>query len=121
VAATFLVKAEFCGWLIERRGEYYIRGRSSAFSRLGATLCVGCPCLLDRRLSLLLPERRLGLAMPLIGCSGNSLCSSSDRLLTLCLCMQHTCEAFLLVVHAGKVGQMLQVPGGQAGQAAVEA
>ena len=53
-----------------------------------------------------------GSSFPLVSLIGNGLCSHGSRLSTVLHRLQHTRAAFLLVLHAGKCGLMLQSPRG---------
>jgi hypothetical protein len=68
-----------------------------------------------------LPACFLGLSVPRGSLIGNRLCSRGSRLSTLLLRLQCTCAAFLLVLHAGKCGLMLQSPRGLASEPGKEA
>ncbi len=63
----------------------------------------------------------LGLLVPRGSLIGEGLCSCGSRLSTLLLRLQCTCAAFLLVLHAGKCGLMLQSPRGLASEPGEEA
>jgi hypothetical protein len=52
---------------------------------------------------------------------GNGLCSRGSCLSKLLRHLQCTCEAFLLVLHAGKCGLMLQSPRGLSSEPGEEA
>jgi len=67
------------------------------------------------------PACFLGLSVPRGSLIGNGLCSRSSRLSMLLLRLQCTCTAFLLVLHAGKCGLMLQSPRGLASKPGKEA
>jgi hypothetical protein len=69
----------------------------------------------------LFPNCRLGLSVPLISLIGNDLCSRGSRLSTLLLRLQRMRTVFLLVLHAGKCGLMLQSPQGLASEPGEEA
>ena len=62
-----------------------------------------------------------GSSFPLVSLIGNGLCSHGSRLSTMLLRLQRTRAAFLLVLHAGKCGLMLQSPRGLASEPGEEA
>jgi hypothetical protein len=62
-----------------------------------------------------------GSSFPLVSLIGNGLCSHGSRLSTVLHRLQHTRAAFLLVLHAGKCGLMLQSPRGLASKPGKEA
>jgi len=68
-----------------------------------------------------LPVCFLGLSVPRGSLISNGLCSRGSHLSTLLLRLQCTCAAFLLVLHAGKCGLMLQSPRGPASKPGEEA
>ncbi len=68
-----------------------------------------------------LPVCFLGLSVPRGSLISNGLCSRGSHLSTLLLRLQCQCAAFLLVLHAGKCGLMLQSPRGPASKPGEEA
>ena len=67
------------------------------------------------------PACFLGLSVPRSSLIGNGLCSRGSRLSMLLLRLQCTCAAFLLMLHAGKCGLMLQLLRGLASEPGKEA
>ena len=62
-----------------------------------------------------------GSSFPLVSLIGDGLCSHGSRLSTVLHRLQRTRAAFLLVLHAGKCGLMLQSPRGLASEPGEEA
>ena len=62
-----------------------------------------------------------GSSFPLVSLIGDGLCSHDSRLSTVLHRLQRTRAAFLLVLHAGKCGLMLQSPRGLASEPGKEA
>jgi hypothetical protein len=68
-----------------------------------------------------LPACFLGLSVPPSSLIGNGLCSRGSRLSTLLLRLQCMCAAFVLVLHVGECGLMLQSSRGLASKPGEEA